>query len=78
MQSQCSFPAVSEVKPLSRVRLLATARTAASQAPLTMGFSRQEYSSGVPFPPPIVGYKSPRIASSACYTQYSVLLTART
>ena len=32
----------------SRVRLLATPRTAAYQAPPSMGFSRQEYWSGVP------------------------------
>ena len=37
-------------KSLSRVRLLATPRTAAHQAPLSMGFSRQEYWSGVPLP----------------------------
>ena len=37
-----------EVKSLSRVRLLATPRTAAYQAPPSMGFSRQEYWSGVP------------------------------
>ena len=35
-------------KSLSRVRLLATPWTAAHQAPLCMGFSRQEYWSGVP------------------------------
>ena len=39
-----------KVKLLSRVRLLATAWTAAYQAPLSMGFSRQEYWSGVPLP----------------------------
>ena len=39
-----------KVKPLSRVRLLATPWTAAHQAPLSMGFSRQEYWSGVPLP----------------------------
>ena len=33
---------------LSRVRLLATPGTAAHQAPASMGFSRQEYWSGVP------------------------------
>ena len=38
------------VKSLSRVRLLATPWTAAFQAPRSMGFSRQEYWSGVPFP----------------------------
>ena len=39
-----------KVKLLSRVRLLATPWTAAYQAPLSMGFSRQEYWSGVPLP----------------------------
>ena len=39
-------------KSLSRVQLLATPWTAAHQAPLTMGFSRQEYWSGVPLPSP--------------------------
>ena len=38
-----------KVKSLSPVRLLATPWTAAYQAPLSMGFSRQEYWSGVPF-----------------------------
>ena len=37
-----------EVKLLSHVRLLATPWTAAYQAPPSMGFSRQEYWSGVP------------------------------
>ena len=37
-----------KVKSLSRVRLLATPWTAAHQAPPSMGFSRQEYWSGVP------------------------------
>ena len=39
-----------KVKSLSRVRLLVTPRTAAHQAPPSMGFSRQEYWSGVPLP----------------------------
>ena len=39
-----------KVKMLSRVRLLATPWTAAHQAPPSMGFSRQEYWSGVPLP----------------------------
>ena len=42
-----------KVKSLSRVRLLETSWTAAYQAPLSMGFSRQEYWSGVPLPSPI-------------------------
>ena len=37
-----------KVKSLSRVGLLATPRTAAYQTPPSMGFSRQEYWSGVP------------------------------
>ena len=41
-----------EVKSLSRVRLFATSWMVAYQAPPTMGFSRQEYWSGVPFPSP--------------------------
>ena len=41
-----------KVKSLSRVRLLSTPWTAAHQAPPSMGFSRQEYWSGVPFPSP--------------------------
>ena len=39
-----------KVKSLSHVRLLATPWTAAYQAPLPMGFSRQEYWSGVSLP----------------------------
>ena len=41
-----------KVKSLSCVRLLATPWTAAHQAPLSMGFSKQEYWSGVPLPSP--------------------------
>ena len=36
----------------SRVQLCATPWTAAYQAPPSMGFSRQEYWSGVPLPSP--------------------------
>ena len=39
-----------KVKSLSRARLFATPRTAAYQAPASLGFSRQEYWSGVPLP----------------------------
>ena len=41
-----------KVKSLSHVRLLATPWTAPYQAPLSVGFSRQEYWSGVPLPSP--------------------------
>ena len=37
----------------SRVWLCATPQTAAHQAPLSMGFSRQEHWSGLPFPSPV-------------------------
>ena len=42
----------SEVKSLSCVRLFATPWTVACQALLSMGFSKQEYWSGLPFPSP--------------------------
>ena len=42
----------SEVKLLSHIRLFATPWTVAHQAFLSMGFSRQEYWSGLPFPSP--------------------------
>ena len=43
-----------KVKSLSRVQLLATPWTTAYQAPASMGFSRQEYWSGLPLPSPLV------------------------
>ena len=41
-----------KVKSLSRVRLFVTPWTVAHQAPPSMGFSRQEYWSELPFPSP--------------------------
>ena len=41
-----------KVKSLSHVRLFATSWTVAYQAPPSMGFSRQEQWSGLPFPSP--------------------------
>ena len=41
-----------KLKSFSRVRLFATPWTVACQAPLSLGFSRQEYWSGLPFPSP--------------------------
>ena len=46
-----------KVKSLSRVRLFVTPWTAAYQAPPPMGFSRQEYWSGLPLPSPGIGLK---------------------
>ena len=50
------------MKSLSRVRLFATPWTAAYQAPPSMGFSRQEYWSGVPLhiPKPTAASAAPQ------------------
>ena len=40
------------MRMLSRVQFFVTSWTVARQAPLSMGFSRQEYWSGLPFLPP--------------------------
>ena len=44
-----------KVKLLSRVRLFATPWTVAYHAPSSIGFPRQEYWSGLPFPSPMYG-----------------------
>ena len=59
-----------EVKSLSRVRLFATPWTVAYQAPLSMGFSKQEYWSGLPFPSgdlpdPGIELRSPALQADA-------------
>ena len=41
-----------KVKLLSHVQLFVTPWTVSYRAPPSMGFSRQEYSSGLPFPSP--------------------------
>ena len=56
--STCSSPLLTTLpllllRRVGRVRLCATPQTAAHQAPPSLGFSRQEHWSGVPFPPPI-------------------------
>ena len=55
-----------KVKSLSRVQLLATPWTAAYQAPLSMGFSRQEYWSGVPLPSPRM---CPRVSQFSFFSE---------
>ena len=47
-----SFSSGQSVQLLSHVRFFATLWTIAHQAPLSMGFSRQENWSGLPFPSP--------------------------
>ena len=56
-----------KVKSLSRVRLLATPWTAAYQAPLPVGFSRQEYWSGVPLPSPMLYTLDGQKSKGACW-----------
>ena len=54
--SKCTQKSAMELLLLShfsRVLLCATLQMAAHQAPLSLGFSRQEYWSGLPFPSPI-------------------------
>ena len=53
---------------VSRVRLCATPRTAAHQALPSLGFSRQEHRSGLPFPSPMHERKSEREAAQSCLT----------
>ena len=48
-----NLPANAGVKSLSRVQLFATPWTVVYQAPLSMGYSRQECWSGLPFPSPM-------------------------
>ena len=60
-----------EVKLLSHVQLFATPWTVAHQAPPSMGFSRQEYWSGLPFrspghlPDPGIEPRSPTLRADA-------------
>ena len=50
-----------KVKSHSRVRLIAPPKTAAYQSPPSMGFSRQEYWSGVPLPSPLGHHRTIQI-----------------
>jgi len=61
-----------KVKSLCRVRLVATPWTAAHQAPPSMGFSRQQYWSGLPLPSPIQNilmsyFYSPNVYKLHCF-----------
>ena len=62
-----------KVKSLSHARLSATPWTAARQAPLSMGFSRQEYWSGVPLPSPEVVFSVELILLHYCETLSTLL-----
>ena len=52
----------------SHVRLCATPQMAAHQAPLSLGFSRQEHWSGLPFPSPMRERKSESEVAQSCLT----------
>ena len=52
MLNHSSASHVLMAQSLSNVQLFATPRTVAHQAPLSVGFSRQEYWSGLPVPSP--------------------------
>ena len=54
-----------KVRSLSCVRLFTTPWTVAYQAPLPMGFSRQEYWSGLPLPSPLSCYPSLNSSTNA-------------
>ena len=64
-----------KVKSLSRVQLLETPWTAAYQAPPSMGFSRQEYWSGVPLPSPRGAYTHTQICIQGWCTKWEDLYT---
>ena len=67
------------VSHFSRVQPLATPWTEARQAPLSMGFSRQEYWSGLPCPPPgdlsDPGIK-PASVTSTCTSRQALTISA--
>ena len=66
-----------KVKSLSRVRLFAIPWTVVYQASLSMGFSRQEYWSGLPFPSPGdlpdpgIEPRSPALQVDVCFTLWA-------
>ena len=59
-----------KVKSLSRVRPSAIPWTVAFQAPPSMGFSRQEYCSGVPLPSPGVQYSDSQFLKAILHLQF--------
>ena len=61
----------------SRVRLCATPQTAAHQAPPSLGFSRQEHWSGLPFPSPCVFSVMSNSALPRTVAHQSPLYTSR-
>ena len=72
-----------KVKSLSRVQLFATPWTVAYQASPSMGFSRQEYWSGLPFPSPGdlpdpgIEPRSPTMRADALPSEPSIICVMR-
>ena len=52
----------------SRIRLCVTPQTAAHQAPPSLGFSRQEHWSGLPFPSPMHESEKVKVKVKSCLT----------
>ena len=63
--TQIHSPAAA-AESLSRVRLRATPQSAAHQAPPSLGFSRQEHWSALPFPSPMHESESEREVAQSC------------
>ena len=59
----------------SRVQLCATPETTAHQAPPSLGFSRQEHWSGLPFPSPLIWLIRPQLLSLGYRNDPSPFLT---
>ena len=64
------------VQSLSHVQLFATPWTTAYQAPPSMGFSRQEYWSGVPLPSPYTILESIKCAIALCLKKRMYIIVA--
>ena len=63
IHSLAQFSSSYMLSPFSPVRLSVTPWTMACQAPLSMGFSRQEYWSGLPVPSPVIKYEVNEVKS---------------
>ena len=66
-----------KVKLLNRVRPSAIPSTAAHQAPPSMGFSRQEYWSGVPLPSPYENLSIPYFLSQSPWFLMAILFRVK-
>ena len=59
----------------SRIRPSATPGTMASQAPLSMGFSRQKHWSGLPLPSPVIKYEVSEMSEVKLLTRVQLFVT---